>query len=95
MTVEEAKTNLEKLLLLYDDGLIDFSVIRESIKVAISALEKQVPMKPKPKILAVEQPFKNHKAYIHPCGSCGEGINFLHMFCPWCGQALDNTEDEK
>ena len=38
MTREEAKANLEKLLLLYDDGMIDFSAIRESVKVAIEAL---------------------------------------------------------
>ena len=44
MKNEEAKTNLEKLLPLYDDddaGIIDFSIIRESVKVAIEALEKQ------------------------------------------------------
>ena len=39
MTNEEARSNLEKLLLLYDDGMIDFSTIRESIKVAIKALK--------------------------------------------------------
>lgn len=39
MTPEEAKENLEKLLLLYDDGMIDFRVIRESVKVAIEALQ--------------------------------------------------------
>ena len=38
MTNEEAKANLEKLLLLYNDGMIDFSVIRESVKTAIEAL---------------------------------------------------------
>ena len=41
MTNEEARSNLEKLSQLSDDGMIDFSTIRESIKVAISALEKQ------------------------------------------------------
>ena len=40
MTAEEAKANLEKLLLLYDDGMIDFSTIRESIKMAIEALRQ-------------------------------------------------------
>ena len=39
MTNEEARSNLEKLLHLYDDGMIDFSIIRESIKVAIKALK--------------------------------------------------------
>lgn len=39
MTSEEAKANLEKLLLLYDDGMIDFHVIRESVKIAIETLQ--------------------------------------------------------
>lgn len=67
---------------------------KNALALAVSALEKQIPMKPKPKELAVEQPFKNHTVYIRPCGNCGEGLNFLHLFCPWCGQALDNTEGE-
>lgn len=41
MTNEEARSNLEKLLQLYDDGMIDFSIIRESIKLAIEALKEQ------------------------------------------------------
>lgn len=41
MTNEEARLNLEKLLQIYDDGMIDFSIIRESIKVAIEALKAQ------------------------------------------------------
>lgn len=39
MTTGEAKANLEKLLLLYDDGMIDFFTIRESIKIAIKAMD--------------------------------------------------------
>ena len=39
MTNEEARSNLEKLLQLYDDGMIDFSIIRGSIKLAIEALK--------------------------------------------------------
>ena len=39
MTNEEARLNLEKLSHLYDEGIIDFSIIRESIKVAIEALK--------------------------------------------------------
>lgn len=42
MTNEEAMSNLEKLLQLYDDGMIDFSIIRESIKVALEALKAQL-----------------------------------------------------
>ena len=94
MTTEEARSNLEKLLLLYDDGMIDFSVIRESIKVAIEALKKQIPMKPGEKELSAEQPFENHSVYIIPCGNCGEPLNFLHSFCPWCGQRIEGVTDE-
>lgn len=42
MTNEEAKVNLEKLLQIYDDpGIIDFTVIVESIKMALEALKRQ------------------------------------------------------
>ena len=39
MTNEEARMNLKKLLQIYDDpGIIDFTVIVESIKMALEAL---------------------------------------------------------
>lgn len=96
MTAEEAILMLDRIMYDEDNHGINWATgAKEAFDMAISALEKQIPMKPKPKELAVEQPFKNHTVYIRPCGNCGEGLNFLHLFCPWCGQALDNTEGER
>ena len=78
--------NCDECELCYTQGTMGEQ--REALYIAIEAMEKQIPMKPKPKELAVEQPFKNHTVYIRPCGNCGEGLNFLHPFCPWCGQKV-------
>lgn len=49
----------------------------ESIKMAIQALEKQIPKKPIDKLMYLE------------CPSCGDvGIEDCG-YCPCCGQALD------
>ena len=58
-----------------------------AINMAISALEKQIPMKPGAKEFAGEQIFGN-PAYVIPCGNCGEYLNRLHYYCPWCGQKI-------
>ena len=84
MKNEEAKTNLEKLLLLYDDddaGIIDFSIIRESIKVAIESLEKQIQKKPQ----VIDNEFEKTQFFCPVCAYklCGDD------FCGDCGQAID------
>ena len=61
---------------------------------AIEALKKQIPQKPGAKEFAGEQIF-GHPVYFIPCGNCGCEINFLHSYCPWCGQAIDQMEDEE
>ena len=89
MTNEEARMNLEKLLQIYDDpGIIDFTVIVESIKMALEALEKQIPKK-----VRITTSTKR-------CAVCGRqlsGIGNMHptrLYCQKCGQAIDWTEDE-
>lgn len=88
MTIEEAKANLEKLLLLYDDGMIDFSVIRESVSVAIKALEKQIPKK-----VHIEE---HHPKYGHAsfCPNCNRMDVGGWSYCPYCGQAIGLEESE-
>lgn len=66
-----------------------------AMNMAISALEKQIPMKPKQKKRAEEQPLDGHVVYVIPCGNCGEALNRLHDYCPWCGQAIDHMGDER
>ena len=60
---------------------------------AITALEKQIPMEPLEKEYSNDLG-ENIHVYVIPCGKCGHAINFLHSYCPWCGQAIDWSEGE-
>ena len=58
--------------------------LAEAFDLAISALEKQEPMKP----MAPE--LDPLGGVTHPCGNCGgELVSKFHDFCPWCGQAVN------
>jgi len=61
----------------------------EACDLAISALEKQEPMKPLPQEMDIDG------RAITPCGFCGEELphNSLYDFCPYCGQAIDRRKD--
>ena len=65
-----------------------------AMDIAVEAMEKQIPKKPKQKKRAEEQPLKGHVVYVIPCGNCGEALNRLHDYCPWCGQKIDWSEGE-
>ena len=61
----------------------------EAVEKAISALEKQEPMKP----MAPE--LDPLGGVTHPCRNCGgELVSKFHDFCPWCGQAIDYDNPE-
>lgn len=64
---------------------------KEAMLLAISALEKQEPMKPLPQEMDIDG------RAITPCGFCGEELphNSLYDFCPYCGQAIDRRKDEE
>ena len=64
-----------------------------AMDIAIDAMWKQIPMKPKQKKRAEEQPLEGHVVYVIPCGNCGEYLNRLHYYCPWCGQKIDYGDD--
>lgn len=85
MTTEEAIETLKTWRITGDRA-------HEALSMAIKALVKQIPMKPGAKKLADEH-ICGHPVYVITCGSCGNVINFLHLYCPWCGQAL-TTEGE-
>ena len=61
----------------------------EAFNLAISALEKQEPMKPLPQEMYIDG------RAITLCGFCGEELphNSLYDFCPYCGQAIDRRKD--
>ena len=60
---------------------------------AIESLKKQIPMEPLEKEYSNDLG-ENIHVYVIPCGKCGHAINFLHSYCPWCGQKIDWKEDE-
>ena len=65
------------------NGNVTCDLTQEVIDMAISALEKQEPMKP----MAPE--LDPLGGVTHPCGNCGgELVSKFHDFCPWCGQAI-------
>ena len=56
----------------------------EAIDIAIQALEKQIPKKPKTD--------DRYIMYICPC--CNDFIKVSHNYCPNCGQELDWSDEE-
>lgn len=68
---------------------LKYSDYYKAITVAISALEKQEPMKP------LQQEMDIDGRAITPCGFCGEELprNILYNFCPYCGQAIDRRKE--
>ena len=86
MTPEEAIKELkERITLAENEGYADtIPEYIEAMNMAISALEKQEPMKP----MAPE--LDPLGGVTHPCGNCGgELVSKFHDFCPWCGQAVN------
>lgn len=85
MTIEEAKEQLEDLIQDRksficggDDGIYRKDL--EALKMAVSALEKQIPKKPI-RLLYYE---------VGDCPFCETTVNISEdEFCPSCGQALD------
>lgn len=64
------------------DDNIDFA---ETIK---NALKKQIPKKPTDQY-PIDWGIGNYGA----C-QCGKGVNYQMKFCPYCGQALDWSDDK-
>lgn len=81
MEIKEAIANIEYAR-KWLGSESDFS--DEALDMAISALEKQEPMKPLPQEMDIDG------RAITPCGFCGEELphNSLYDFCPHCGQRI-------
>ena len=80
MTNEEAIENLKYLI--SDDCTDTQHDFVKEIKIAIEALEKQIPKKPY---------WENG---VWHCKSCGLYIFSDEYFCPVCGQAIDWRDGE-
>lgn len=88
MTNEEAlkwhRMNHQSFIDAMWDGT-DNNPFDEAFGMAISALEKQIPMKPK---LSCEKPIK-HKM-VYECGKCGgKFLGTTAEYCSHCGQRID------
>ena len=86
MKLEEAKKYLKNFV---GDGSMEFVIgpmITEVLKIAIDALEKQVPKKPEFQYVTTN----GYGSYEYVCDECGcvLGEN-IDDFCPNCGQAID------
>ena len=74
---------------------IPYQVSNLVIYTAISALEKQIPKKPKPHIVQpVEAPIQigngrwQKGTTVYKCLNCKEWVSKTYKHCPNCGQAL-------
>ena len=94
MTTEEAIELIENDLKLYSKDLS--SKYKNGLRMAISALEKQIPKKP-----YIQQDDRNNDCL--ECPSCDSFIGYEYdcrdehyqiNYCPCCGQAIDWSEEE-
>lgn len=56
----------------------------KSIEIAIQALEKQIPKKPK----------TDDRYVMHICPWCNDFVKVSHNYCQNCGQKLDWSDEE-
>ena len=93
MTYEEAIQILVDLR-YFDDDCVEDCV---ALTMAIEALEKQMPKKPKEEWS--KSPFSDDEGCLFQhlmCPNCGKmEVNKLDDFCPHCGQAIDWSDDEE
>lgn len=66
---------------------------KQTYDVAIESVEKQIPKKPKPRIV-------RDVSSDYCCPNCGEivtdnedSIEYINKYCPNCGQAIDWSEE--
>lgn len=93
MTNQEAIENLQYLI--SDDCTDTQSDYVEEIELAIEALEKQTPKKPKRVLKIVGQFLMTYKFYCPICDSdLLDMDNDCFEYCPCCGQKIDWSEQE-
>ena len=81
MTFERALKELKRQVKCWKNG-IPFAYKMQPLEVAVSALEKQVPMKP----------INREGTTYFCCPVCGG--NHTYQYCGDCGQALDWSDNE-
>ena len=94
MTPQEALNVLEKYKTVPKS-----EVVRDAYKMAISALEKQIPKKPTPQIVKggkrlIGNGWWGEGTTVYRCPNCNEFISRTYDYCYKCGQALDWSDSE-
>ncbi len=64
-------------------GMLDTSDIEPYMGAIVSALKKQISMKPEPTLIS------NKMLYWYRCPICHSGITKYYPYCGSCGQLLD------
>ena len=82
MTESEAIELIEKDLKLHSKDLS--SKYKKGLRMAINALEKHIPKKPK----------TDDRYVMHICPWCNDFVKVSHNYCPNCGQELDWGDGE-
>ena len=82
MTESEAIELIEKDLKLHSKDLS--SKYKNGLRMAIQALEKQIPKKPK----------TDDRYVMHICPWCNDFVKVSHNYCQNCGQKLDWSDGE-
>lgn len=55
----------------------------DALDEVIEIVEMRQPLKPMQSELNVDG------SVATPCGYCGEGLQVIYNYCPWCGQKID------
>ena len=82
MTESEAIELIEKDLKLHSKDLS--SKYKNGLRMAIQALEKQIPKKPK----------TDDRYVMYICRCCNDFVKVSHNYCQNCGQKLDWGDEE-
>ena len=82
MTESEAIKLIENDLKLHSKDLS--SKYKNGLRMAIQALEKQIPKKPK----------TDDRYVMHICPWCNDFVKVSHNYCQNCGQKLDWSEED-
>lgn len=90
MTNDEAANILKNVAWLGTNHQV--GEVEEAVKLAIEALEKQIPKKPEYK--EEDRFVKNHFAWYAYCPQCGREIDTGDMHCTQCGQAIDWSDED-
>ena len=95
MTYEKALNDLKRQVGKWEKG-VHFTYSLPPLKVAINAIEKQIPKKPIKKNPICYERTKDgqeHFAFDYFCPNCNEQIKITEHHCK-CGQALDWSDTE-